>query len=332
MTKNLKKNLTSTYWEAAQKLNSKRARRKIVAYVESYEDVGFWRNILGELEDKNRYFQIMLPSARSLTKGKKMALMSALNDLSLGGNMIACVDSDYDYLLQNATSSSRKVNEHPYIFQTYVYAVENYRCYAETLREVCTQVALNDHFLFNFPAFFAQFSRIIYPLFIWNIYFYRMKREKEFCMTDFNSCIKIEHFKYRNSQETLLKMQRRISKQLEMLEKKYAHECVSVDKLARELQRLGVEEENCYLFIQGHHLLENVVMKILVPICTKLRREREEEIRRLAISEVHYQNEIRSYHHRVSRIESVLQKNYNFKNLFLYKKLKEDLLIFLGRS
>lgn len=332
MAKNLKGNLTSNYWEAAQKMKSKRARRKIVAYVESYEDVAFWRNILGELEDKTRYFQIMLPSARSLTKGKKMALMSALRDVALGGNMIACVDSDYDYLLQDSTYTSQRINQHPYIFQTYVYAVENYHCYAETLREVCTQVTLNDHFLFNFPAFFAQYSRIIYPLFIWNIYFYRLKREKEFCMTDFNACIKVDHFRNRNGQETLNKIQRSVSRQLKVLEERYADETFQVDKLARELQRLGVEEENCYLFVQGHHLMDNVVMKLLVPICTKLRREREDEIQRLAISETHYQNEIRSYHHSISRIESVLQKNFNFKNLLLFQKLKEDLLRFLGKS
>ena len=36
-------NLTSSYFNAAHKLYSKKARRRIIAYVESYDDVAFWR-------------------------------------------------------------------------------------------------------------------------------------------------------------------------------------------------------------------------------------------------------------------------------------------------
>ena len=49
----------------------KKARRRIVAYVESYDDVAFWRTLLEEFEDEEHYFQVMLPSATSLAKGKK---------------------------------------------------------------------------------------------------------------------------------------------------------------------------------------------------------------------------------------------------------------------
>ena len=33
--------------------------------------------------------------------------------------------------------------------------------------------------------------------------------------------------------------------------------------------------------MQGHHVMDNVVMKLLIPVCTVLRREREQEIKRL---------------------------------------------------
>ena len=41
---------------AANKLTSKKARRRIVAYVESYDDVFFWRTVLTKFEDETRYF------------------------------------------------------------------------------------------------------------------------------------------------------------------------------------------------------------------------------------------------------------------------------------
>ena len=58
----LKDNITSRYVEAANKLASKHARHKVIAYVESYEDVFFWRTILSRFETPNRYFEVMLPS------------------------------------------------------------------------------------------------------------------------------------------------------------------------------------------------------------------------------------------------------------------------------
>ena len=57
MGKRLSDNLSSLYIGAANRLKPKKARRKIVAYVESYDDVSFWRTLLGEFEDDTRYFE-----------------------------------------------------------------------------------------------------------------------------------------------------------------------------------------------------------------------------------------------------------------------------------
>lgn len=88
MGKRLTENLSSLYIGAANSLKPKRARRKIVAYVESYDDISFWRSILAEYEDNTRYFEVMLPSQTSLAKGKKTVLMNQLGK-QLGENMIA---------------------------------------------------------------------------------------------------------------------------------------------------------------------------------------------------------------------------------------------------
>ena len=135
----LKDNLNSQYFEAANRLKSKQSRRRIVAYVESYDDIYFWRTVLGRFEDETRYFEIMLPSHQKLERGKKSVLMNFI-DVSpkpskgevLGPDMIACVDADYDYLIQGATPQSKKVVESPYVFHTYAYAIENLQCYAPT--------------------------------------------------------------------------------------------------------------------------------------------------------------------------------------------------------
>lgn len=63
MAKRLTENITSAYIESANRLRPKKARRKIVAYVESYDDVFFWRSVLQEFESDDVGFEVMLPIA-----------------------------------------------------------------------------------------------------------------------------------------------------------------------------------------------------------------------------------------------------------------------------
>ena len=159
MAKGLKDNINSQWVNAANALRGKNARRRIVAYVESYDDIYFWRTVLSRFEDNHHYFEVMLPSKMNLTRGKKSVLMNFISGekcevrgekqspeghlsphtspLSpLGDDMIACVDADYDYLMQGATDQSKKVLKSPYVFHTYVYAIENFQCYAPSLHDV----------------------------------------------------------------------------------------------------------------------------------------------------------------------------------------------------
>ena len=76
MSSRLTDHINSQYFEAANRLTSKQARRRIVAYVESYDDIYFWRTVLSRYENEQRYFEVMLPSHRKLERGKKSVLMN----------------------------------------------------------------------------------------------------------------------------------------------------------------------------------------------------------------------------------------------------------------
>ena len=146
MAKRLTDNINSLYFEAANKMTSKKARRKIVAYVESYDDVFFWRSVLGKFEDETHYFEILLPTRNNhLDRGKKAAIGNMLK--GVGRDMIACVDADYDFLRQGSTEASQQMLENPYIFHTYAYAIENFQCYAKGLHETCVMVTLRYPYL-----------------------------------------------------------------------------------------------------------------------------------------------------------------------------------------
>lgn len=326
MATRLTQNLTSGYFEAANRLEGKKKiRRRIIAYVESYDDIAFWRTLLEEAETDSYYFEVMLPSQTNLCKGKKQVLMNTLDVEALGHSLIACVDSDYDFLLQGATPVSHRINSSPYIFQTYAYAIENYQCNAESLHEVCVQATLNDRRVFDFVDFLTRYSRICYPLFLWCIHFYRHHDTNALPMHLFNNTTMLGDVNVRNTESILAYVQRHVDKKIAEMNRLYPKMRSQVEDLAPEMERLGLTPDTTYLYMQGHHVMDNVVMKLLQPICTLLRRERENEIHRLATHEEQCRNELTAYEHSQIAPELMLKKNRDYRHLYLYHWVQEDL-------
>ncbi len=324
MAKRLSENLTSLYLGAAQKLKSKAARKKIVAYVESYDDIFFWRTVLDEFEDEHCYFEIMLPSRSTLGKGKKLVLMNRLGP-QLGNYMIACVDADYDYLMQDATQTSRLVNRNPYVFHTYVYAIENYQCYAESLHRVCVMATLNDRQVVDFEGFMREYSRIIWPLFVWSVWVYRNDRYRDFTLSEFGTAVSFNELNVYHPELTLDYVRRKVNRKMSWLQRHFPEARKSYGPLKAELLQLGVTPETTYLYIQGHTLFDNVVSPLLIPVCILLRKEREREIKKLAEHEIQRQNELSCYQHSQNSVEEMLKKNVGFKNAPPYQQLRRDL-------
>ena len=324
MAKRLSENLTSLYLGAAQKLKSKTARKKIVAYVESYDDIFFWRTVLDEFEDEHCYFEIMLPSRSTLGKGKKLVLMNRLGP-QLGNYMIACVDADYDYLMQDATQTSRLVNRNPYVFHTYVYAIENYQCYAESLHRVCVMATLNDRQVVDFEGFMREYSCIIWPLFVWSVWVYRNDRYRDFTLSEFGMTVSFNELNVYHPELTLDYVRRKVNRKMSWLQRHFPEARKGYGPLKAELLQLGVTPETTYLYIQGHTLFDNVVSPLLTPVCILLRKEREREIKKLAEHEIQRQNELSCYQHSQNSVEEMLKKNVGFKNAPPYQQLRRDL-------
>ena len=326
----LREHLSSEYLEAANRLNSKRAKRRIVAYVESYDDVFFWRSVLGKYENEKLYFQVMLPSrVRHLERGKKAVLMNLLSE-KIGTDMITCVDADYDYLIQGATSTSRTVINNPYVFHTYAYAIENLQCYAPSLHDVCVMVTLNDHAIFNFTEYIRLFSEAIYPLFVWNIWFYRTPNYGEFTITDFLRVIETGNFSVQHAEDILQNVRRKVEKKVGQLERNHPNAKDSYLKLKDDLRRLGVTPDTTYLYIQGHHLFNKVVLPMLNKVCSRLIRERENEISYQSLHYTQRRNELSCYSNSVGDIASMLKKNTGYLSSEPFARIQADVKRFVN--
>ena len=324
MKKRLQDHLSSGYIESANKLRSKRLKKRIVAYVESYDDVFFWRSILKKFENDEYYFEVMLPSRTSLSRGKKSALMNMLGP-GLGEYMIACVDADYDWLLQGATEMSKTVCSNPYVIHTYAYAIENYQCYAPNLHTICVMSTLNDRVMIDLNAFMSEYSSIIWPLFVWNIWCYRYNNYSEFTMSDFCEVVTFRDVNPYHPENTLQAVKNRVNKKIAWLQRRFPEGKKTYAPVRAELLNMGLTPETTYLFMQGHSVFENVVMPLLTPVCTLLRKEREREIVKLAEHEIQRQNELACYQHSQAPVDDMLRKNTGFRTSKPYEWLSEDI-------
>ena len=322
--KRLTEYLNSNFIEAANALRPKRAAQRIIAYVESYDDISFWRSVFNEYESDKVHFEIMLPARTTLTKGKKQAMMNLLGK-AYGRNMIACVDSDYDYLLQGATSTSRQMLENRFILHTYAYSIENFRCFADSLKQVCVLCTQNDSNVIDFKEFFRLYSRICYPLFVWNILLYRKHDTRTMSLLHFCEIVRLSSFSVEKPAYSLQQLDKRVKHNTELLEKQFPEFKEEHKNLSQELISLGVQPDETYFYIQGHHIMNGVTMRILQPVCRHLRSKREEEIERYAYHRQQYNNELASYRHSQCDVATMLSKNTDYRNAPPYKRLKADI-------
>lgn len=320
MPSRLTDNISSAYVEAANRLKPKHAAHRVVAYVESYDDVLFWRTVLQLFESPELRFEVMLPSRTTLGKGKKLVLSN-----QLGPNMIACVDADYDYLMQEQTPVSQFMLHNPYVFHTYVYAIESYQCYAPSLHEACVMATLNDRPVIDFEAFMREFSELVWPLLVWNVWCYRHGEHKRFSLLDMAEIITIRDVNTFHPEYSIDYLHRHVNKKIAWLQRTFPEAKKDYAQLRQELLNLGLTPQTAYLYIQGHMLFDNIVMPLLGPVCTLLRRERENEIKRLACHEIQRQNELSCYQHSISPVDMMLRKSTSFIQSEPFQRLRADL-------
>ena len=97
-----------------------------------------------------------------------------------------------------------------------------------------------------------------------------------------------------------------------------------------EIKELGVTPQTTYLYIQGHHLFDAVVVPILSKVCNRLRMERQDEIARTARHHVQRKNEMSCYEHSLQDIRQMLRKNTGYILSEQYRCIQQDVEQFLA--
>lgn len=305
-------------------------RRVVRVFVEGYEDVAFWRSIFDHFKNPYLRFEISVPTRNDLPKGKKVLLSMADE---AGEELLLCMDSDFDYLFAEEDEVSRKIVESPYMFHTYTYATENFLCYAPSLHNVCVKAVKNDLHIFDFERFMREYSRAIYPLFLWYVYSASRKTESVFPLVDFKASVRLGYLDIaENGANTIAWLKRNVEHRLQILRDEHPDMVDGVSQLSDRIRKRGVEPENVYLYMHGHTLMDCVVMVLLEGVCEKLRQISLSKIITSSKEGVALKNEMSNYTNSLRSIRDVLLDNENYINCPLYARLKADIQCYIDTA
>ena len=298
-------------------------KRLVKVFVEGYEDVAFWRGIFDHFVNPYLRFEISVPNRNDLPKGKKVLLKAADKACE---ELLLCMDSDFDYLLSDEDETSRMIIESPFMFHTYAYATENYLCYAPSLHNVCVKATKNDTRIFSFEQFLADYSRTIYPVFLWYVYSASKHTENIFTLAEFKATVRLGYLDIENNgANTIAWLKRHVEQREEILRTSYPEMAKDMEPFAAYLESKGVRPELTYLFMHGHTLMDNVVMIILQGVCEKLRQMSVAKIVCSSKEGIALKNEMSNYTNTLRSIRDVLLDNENYTSCPLYKSLQADI-------
>lgn len=316
-------NLNSKYIESRNALN--RRRGKIIeAFVENEMDVPFWSTLFNEF-GLNRVN--VCPISKSKSDRGKESVLKRVKDV--GEYLLLCVDSDYDYLLNGATATSKTILENPYVFQTYTYSTENYQCYAQALHHVVVQATLtDDRKVFDIELFMQEYAKTIYPIFV-----YAFHLEEQFLLNPTTThpypiktfCTDIALptiFNIKdNGAPVLKKLKADLKTKMNTLP---AVDAKSLKKTRSALLALGVTPENTYLFVQGHAILEKVTLRVLKPVIEHFRTKQFQafdamEDRKVAADK---RNE---FEKQTIKVETILKLHTRYLSSTFIRKIEDDM-------
>ncbi|MEG1371245.1 MAG: DUF4435 domain-containing protein [Mucinivorans sp.] len=326
---NLISNINSDYFETWGAMSGS---PHTAVYVEGWDDVAFWRSVFDDFEYDGpfavsktscRRFEIMTPARNDMAKGKKVVLGFADQ---AGKGLLLCVDSDFDYLFDQATAQSRVVNNHPFVVQTYTYAIENLLCLPSSLASIAAKITKNDTPVFDFEEFFARYSTVIYPLFLWYVFASHINRPNLFTLTDFRNTVRLNHLHLEdNGERTLSWVDKQVRFRLSQLRKKHSAYLPQLQDFEKILLKKGVLPQETHLYMQGHTLQDNIVKIILQTVCNELRNLAMSRIVESKSEPLTKRNEMGSYNNALRDIDTVIADNVTYKRTVHYTKITDKI-------
>lgn len=222
-------------------------------HLENKNDEIFWGKVLKHTYPEGKFR--FISSSRSHTGNITCGCTQCLQYLDfLDEKFWIAIDSDYRYL--DEQPFMRPEN---YVLQTYTYSFENHFCFADNLNLALQKAVYPKSVDFDFGSFLREYSRIIYPLMVWQLYLNYIDRQA-FPQSVFHRMLSVNvpmQFR-KNNGEVILNVLRDRSKRFQNSMKRRYPDADYTWHEAR-CNELGVHRDNCYLYVRGHNLYDLIV-------------------------------------------------------------------------
>lgn len=249
-------------------------------HIENKNDEIFWGKVLKET-CPNKKFRF-ISASRSISGNMTAGCTQCLQYREfLDKNFWIAIDSDYRYLTEESG-----IDVYHYVLQTYTYSFENHFCYTkncertkESMLALRGEAAKNEEeenlteeakakkereeeFFnpdFSFEIFLRNYSRIVYPLLVWQLYLSEVG-EDAFPKSVFHRLLTLpvgRRSLQKDGESVLMTLKDRTHKLLSHLRKEYPEADMTWYEARCNAQ--GVHRDNCYLFVRGHQLYDLII-------------------------------------------------------------------------
>ena len=153
---------------------------------------------------------------------------------------------------------------------------------------------------------------------------------KHFDMAEFNKVIVLPAVRIQNPKGAIDYLSKKVKAKIFQLERRFPKIKATIDDEARKLNALGIHEHNTYLYVQGHHLFDQVVSPVVQTVCDQLRNEQENEIRSKAIHSEQARTEMACYENSLGKVKMMMKKNTYYQFSPEFQKIQADVEAFFA--
>lgn len=227
-------------------------------HIENKNDEVFWGKVLHEVYPQGKFR--FISASRNISGNMTCGCTQCLQYKSfLDRRLWIAIDSDYRYLTEE-----RDIDARHYILQTYTYSFENHFCYPKNCQRASVPTEMydsTDHEShgFSFASFLRSYSKIIYPLLVWQLYLQGIDAEA-FPKSVFHRLLAVPvgaRSLERDGEPVLQVLKERTRKLLSHL--KHTYPDADTTWFEARCNAQGVRRDNCYLFVRGHQLYDLIV-------------------------------------------------------------------------
>lgn len=255
--------------------NCSKAKDEVVVFVEGLKDIPFWHCFFEKFE-KNKSIQIKTLRIDNEELRGKDSLVKYIGLHSLGSNKLIAVDSDYDNIIDEYHDYTQDLRRCKYAICTIdTYGIENHKILHSILKEAIYKISCCSQIEEDIENMILQFSNTIYNLFTIHL-FSLYKKDKKYSESDFKKDLNgITFSAGALDQKSINAIQQR----LENLNIYLENNKQEYDIFLSELSKKGVNEDNCWQFINGHDVFEEIGVKVVCVVTDKYIPEKFKELK-----------------------------------------------------